>query len=56
MSQYEPPITLTPELRLRRINRLQTIQGSLAIEGNSLSIEQITAVIQAMCFPYWVLY
>lgn len=70
MSQYEPPITLTPELltltatiaeqlgriserksqahelRLRRINRLQTIQGSLAIEGNSLSIEQITAVIQ----------
>lgn len=35
------------ELRLRRINRLQTIQGSLAIEGNSLSIEQITAVILA---------
>lgn len=70
MSQYEPPITLTPELmtltatiaeqlgriserksqaqalRLRRISRLQTIQGSLAIEGNSLSIEQITAVIE----------
>lgn len=70
MSQYEPPITLTPELvtlttniaeqlgcitkrksqaqtlRLRRISRLQTIQGSLAIEGNSLSVEQITAVIE----------
>lgn len=70
MNQYEPPVTLTPELvaltatiaeqlgriterksqaqalRLRRVNRLQTIQGSLAIEGNSLSIEQITAVIE----------
>ncbi|MDY0300457.1 MAG: Fic family protein [Trichlorobacter sp.] len=32
-------------LRLRRINRIRTIQGSLAIEGNSLSVEQITAVL-----------
>jgi Fic family protein len=33
-------------LRLRRISRLQTIQGSLAIEGNSLNVEQITSVIE----------
>jgi Fic family protein len=28
-------------LRLRRINRVRTIQGSLAIEGNRLSEEQV---------------
>ncbi|MBI3310640.1 MAG: cell filamentation protein Fic, partial [Serratia liquefaciens] len=33
-------------LRLRRINRIRTIQGSLAIEGNTLSEEQITAIIE----------
>ena len=33
-------------LRLRRINRIRTIQGSLAIEGNTLSEEQITAVLE----------
>jgi Fic family protein len=33
-------------LRLRRINRIQTIQGSLAIEGNNLSSEQITAILE----------
>ena len=32
-------------LRLRRINRIRTIQGSLAIEGNTLSLEQITAIL-----------
>ncbi|PHS26603.1 MAG: cell filamentation protein Fic [Methylophaga sp.] len=32
-------------LRLRRINRIRTIQGSLAIEGNTLSEEQITAIV-----------
>lgn len=30
---------------LRRINRIKTIQGSLAIEQNTLSVEQVTAVI-----------
>lgn len=34
------------ELRLRRINRIRTIQGSLAIEGNTLNEEQISAVIE----------
>ena len=32
-------------LRLRRIHRIRTIQGSLAIEGNTLSEEQITAIL-----------
>jgi Fic family protein len=35
---------LLPELR--RGNRLRTIQASLAIEHNSLSLEQVTAVIE----------
>ncbi len=34
------------DLRLRRINRIRTIQGSLAIEGNTLSEAQITAIIE----------
>ena len=33
-------------LRLRRINRIRTIQGSLAIEGNTLTADQITAVLE----------
>jgi Fic family protein len=34
----------TPELRKK--NRIKTIQSSLEIEGNSLSIEQITAILE----------
>ena len=33
------------DLRLRRINRIRTIQGSLAIEGNILSEEQIATIL-----------
>jgi len=33
------------DLRLRRINRIRTIHGSLAIEGNTLSEAQITAIL-----------
>ncbi|KAF2393860.1 hypothetical protein FX983_01830 [Pseudomonas frederiksbergensis] len=33
----------TPQLR--RSNRIRTIQASLAIENNTLSIEQVTAVL-----------
>lgn len=32
-------------LRLRRINRIRSIHGSLAIEGNTLSEAQITAIL-----------
>ena len=34
------------DLRLRRLNRIRTIQGSLAIEGNTLSQDQITAILE----------
>lgn len=33
------------DLRLRRANRIRTIHGSLAIEGNTLSEAQITAIL-----------
>ncbi len=33
------------DLRLRRINRIRTVTGSLAIEGNTLSEAQITAIL-----------
>lgn len=33
-------------LRLHRVNRIKTIQGTLAIEGNTLSTEQVTAVLE----------
>ena len=32
-------------LMLRKVNRMQTIRGTLAIEGNTLSEEQVTALI-----------
>ncbi len=36
---------LERNLRLRRINRIRTITGSLAIEGNTLTEEQVTAIL-----------
>lgn len=33
------------DLRLRRINRIRSVAGSLAIEGNTLTEEQITALL-----------
>lgn len=33
------------ELHLRKENRIRSIQSSLAIENNSLSIEQVTDII-----------
>lgn len=35
-----------PEPQLRRKNRIRSIQGSLSIEGNSLSTDQITAIFE----------
>ena len=34
-----------PKTALRRSNTIKTIQASLAIEGNTLSVEQITAML-----------
>ena len=36
---------LSTDLRLRRINRIRTIRGSLAIEGNTLSEEQVSTIL-----------
>ena len=33
------------DLRLRRINRIRTIQGSLAIEGNTLTEDEISTIL-----------
>jgi Fic family protein len=33
------------DLRLRRVHRIQTIRGSLAIEGNTLSEDQISTIL-----------
>ncbi len=35
-----------PPIELRRKNRIKTIHSSLKIEGNTLSIEQITAIVK----------
>jgi Fic family protein len=35
-----------PEAKLRKQNRIKTIQSSLAIEGNTLNIEHVTAIIE----------
>ena len=34
-----------PQAELRKTNRIKTIQGSLSIEGNTLTIPQITAIL-----------
>lgn len=34
------------DVRLRRVDRIRTIQGTLAIEGNSLDQEQVTAILE----------
>lgn len=39
----------SPELRKR--NRIRTIQASLAVEGNTLSVDQITAIIENKRVP-----
>ena len=46
IGRYAVPVeqALTP--RLRRENRIRTIQASLAIENNTLTVEQVTAVIE----------
>ena len=38
-------LLVKPEARLRKQNRIKTIHSSLAIEGNTLNIEHVTALI-----------
>ena len=37
---------LSPTVRLRRSNQIKTIHASLAIEGNTLTLEQITDILE----------
>lgn len=37
---------IKPQAKLRRQNRIKTIQSSLAIEGNTLNIENVTAILE----------
>lgn len=39
-------LLVKPEARLRRENRIKTIHSSLAIEGNSLAIEHVSALLE----------
>jgi Fic family protein len=47
-----------PPAGLRTTNRIKTIQSSLAIEGNILSFDQITAILEnkkvlgPVCHPF----
>ena len=43
--QFERRNLIQPGPQLRRKNRIQTIQASLAIEGNSLTRDQATALL-----------
>jgi Fic family protein len=35
-----------PKINLRKENRIKTIQSSLAIEGNTLSFDQVSAILE----------
>lgn len=45
LGKLEGLISIVPSPQLRKQNKIRTIHGTLAIEGNTLSIEQITAII-----------
>lgn len=45
MGRFSVTNQLSTNPTLRRSNRIRTIHGSLAIEQNTLSLEQVTAVL-----------
>ena len=45
LGQCKSLLLVRPEAKLRKQNRIRTIHSSLAIEGNTLDIDQITAII-----------
>lgn len=45
LGRYEGIMAPKPSVKLRRSNRIKTIQGSLEIEGNQLTHEQVTAIL-----------
>ena len=46
LGQVDASTAARPEPRLRKQNRIRTIRDSLAIEGNTLSLEQVTALFE----------
>ena len=42
---------VSQDSRLRRINRIRTIHGTLAMAGNTLSMEQVAAIFDTMHAP-----
>ena len=46
LGQYSATLDLKLSPQLRKGNRLRTIQASLAIENNTLNLEQVTAVLE----------
>lgn len=46
IGQHEGISSPIPQPKLRRQNQIKTIQGSLAIEGNTLNLDQVTAIIE----------
>jgi Fic family protein len=45
LGQYDGVHLSKPEPKLRKANRVRTIQASLAIEGNTLDLDQVTAIL-----------
>lgn len=46
VGRYEGLTSPTPQPKLRRQNQIRTVLGSLAIEGNTLSLDQATAILE----------
>jgi Fic family protein len=46
IGRYEGLNLPLPKIRLRKENRIKTIHGTVAIEGNTLTVEQITAILE----------
>ncbi len=46
LGRFEGLAAHSPQPSLRKENRIRTIQASVAIEGNTLSVEQVTALLE----------
>ena len=46
VGQFEGISSPSPQPQLRRQNQIRTIHGSLSIEGNTLNLDQVTAILE----------
>jgi hypothetical protein len=46
LGRWSARIGIKPSPTLRRVSRIRSVQASLAIENNSLTLEQVTAVLE----------